>query len=258
MKRGYFLRKILIGVLCACVILLSACTAAPQDASTGGTAEGDSAILTGGSGSEILEIGDLTIDQQFEISNVTGMTITALAIKGAQESSYPQSQTLNGLNWESGKTARVHFDPQVVQQSVSGSGAADEPQASGREYDVAFKQLFDIELTFADGTKKELHNVDLNTLRDTVLEYADGVAYLSYTDETGAKARTLDAEKAAQVSETPAESEGVTVQSQSLSTSPYGYSYDEPSSGGSTGGGSGGASSVEQDPDLCVDDLVFR
>ncbi|MDR2587532.1 MAG: hypothetical protein LBC23_04650 [Coriobacteriales bacterium] len=254
MKSSKALRAIVLCMLCALCVLLSACVISsgshPADK---GEAAASSADPAGDA--SLLEIGNGAVEQYFDVSNATEMTIVGLAVKDAQAEDYPESQQLSGFSWEPGKVARVHFDPQSAQQA----SPDDNPQASEREYDVAFRQLFSILLTFSDGSTGELHSVNLDALQDATLEYADEVYYLSYTDDAGIRATTLDAEKAilAQAQEAN-EAQEAAAEEPAPETSQAPVESNEYSYDNSSPPASSPPPAVSQDSDACVTDPIFR
>ncbi|MGI6220978.1 MAG: hypothetical protein ACOYIP_03780 [Coriobacteriales bacterium] len=198
--------------------------------------------------------------QAIEITNSTEKDITNIAIKNSNSSDYEAGLMGEGTTWAAGQTATLNVALPEATDPISADDltlADDDPAR-----DILLRDSWDIQLTFADGSTAEMHNLLVNDIAKAEL-VADGDAVsMKYTskesgeevdskaieeeyqaakaaeDEAKAEAEKKAEEEAAAAAAAEAEA-AAAAQAQS-------YSYDY-SSGGSGGG------SVSQSGDSCVE-----
>lgn len=218
--------------------------------------------------------------------NETGQAITAVATKVSSAESFgdPLEQQ---SDWANDVSAELY----LVQVSVEATAqeTTETPNATvTAQEDLIVEPRTDIQITTADGMTYDLHQLNLEDIKDATFKIENGTAYLVYTSiASGEEVNTLDAElayqeqvkaaaqaqqqddpdasvKAASSADDQSSSASGTKSSSNKSTSSgSGSSSSSGSSSGSSGSSSSGSSSgssgsASSGEDVCVDDLVLN
>jgi hypothetical protein len=226
------------------------------------------------------------------LANETGLVINRLAIKLSVADAESYAILGDGLGWQDGETARIYYvDPPPTRPADP--SPAPEPEVEVRQYVVALRTQFDLEIEFRNAQTAELHNLDLYQLSDfsaaaIKVDPATGVFYLEFMEPmdefVGVRVSTLEAEKAnaeaeaeqraaqaqaeadqraaqadadQRAAEAQAEADQRASEAQATQnaapTSGGGYGWGPSTTSGSSGGGA-----ASQSEDQCVDDIILR
>lgn len=201
------------------------------------------------------------------VTNKTGADITGITIKNSASEEYPENMMAVGSKFAQEETVQLLYTPVPAEEQVTESTEATS--------DKAINELYDIRLSYEDGSVIEIQDVALSGMHDIELCYSDEVGYLTYVDaETGeqvstketALAQKAEAEAAATAAaeaEAAAAEEAATAASKqssdsssSSSSSSNSNSSDSSSSGSDSSDDS--SDSVEQSEDSCLDGVAIN
>lgn len=187
--------------------------------------------------------------QTFDIANKTEADITNIAFKNSNSDEYEAGLMAEGQTWKAGETATVNVVlPEATEAITADDLTLDEDNPAR---DILLRDCWDIQVTFADGTTSEMHNVLADDIASAELWVEDGKVYMLYTskesgEEVDSKlleADYADAQAAEDEAKAKAEEEAAAAAAaQAAAAESYNYS----------GGGSGGGS-VSQSGDSCVE-----
>lgn len=223
--------------------------------------------------------------------NETGQAITALAVKSTLAEDFSDALEQSG-DWASDATAELYLDPAIIEvtseKTVEGENAT-----VTEEQDVILEPRTDIRITTADGMTYELHQLNIEDIKDATVKLEGDTAYLVYTSiATGEEVDTLEAEQAyrdQQKAAAEAEQAANQQEQQQAGNNAQAASLTEKSSNGSSNAGStsnkstssssaskstsdsskssnsssssssgNSSSSASSGEDACVDDLVLN
>jgi len=128
----------------------------------------------------------------FLMTNSTGLVIVEIAIKDATAPAYPGGLMGSSALIEVDETVQVYYTPtlETAQEAIDMTEAPDEEER-------VFNVLYDILVTFEDGSTMEVWAIDLDALDDFAIRYGEDVLYIEYVDATtGEKVSTEDAARA--------------------------------------------------------------
>ncbi len=195
--------------------------------------------------------------QTFDIANKTEADITNIAFKNSNSDEYEAGLMAEGQTWKAGETATVNVVLPEATEAITADDLTLEEDNPAR--DILLRDCWDIQVTFADGTTSEMHNVLADDIASAELWVEDGKVYMLYTSkESGEEvdSKLLEADyadaqaaedeakaKAEEEAQKKAEEEAAAAAAaQAAAAESYNYS----------GGGSGGGS-VSQSGDSCVE-----
>ena len=247
----------------------------------------------------------------FLLTNATGNTITGLSVKSSAQPEYPSNMIASGQTVEADETVEFYYTPESAAGGSDAAQAEDAEEtpdaegapeaentseaedAAGEEEsapvaDAQINETYSLQVTFEDGTVKELSNFAVNDMQDADLMYEDEVVFVKYTsisaDESegaiqaaraaydaltdvqkqyAANAQLLTdqenalaalKQQAADEAAAQAAAEAAAAQSWEEQSGGYDYGYSDP--GYSTSGGS--SSGVSQSTDSCLGDVLIN
>lgn len=214
--------------------------------------------------------------------NETGQAITAVAVKSSFAEDFSDALEQSG-DWQSDATAELYLDPAIVEVS-SEKTVEGENATVTEEQDVILEPRTDIQITTADGMTYELHQLNIEDIKDATVKLEGDTAYLVYTSiATGEEVDTLEAEQAYQDQQKAAEeaeraaaqqeqqqaAEDAQAASSAAKSSNSGSNASSDSSNKSTSSSApkstpsstssdNSSSSASSGEDACVDDLVLN
>lgn len=119
------------------------------------------------------KVADITIGNQTDegyellLKNSTGLDITAIMIKTAQQEEYPANMMGETAVWKQGETAQVFYTPETT--------------LSETESDKVINTLYQAKFVLSDGTEVELSSLGLDDIDgEAELLFEDEVAFVSY------------------------------------------------------------------------------
>ena len=125
----------------------------------------------------------------FLLTNATGNTITGLSVKSSAQPEYPSNMIASGQTVEADETVEFYFTPESAAGGSDAAQAEDAEEASdaaGEEEsapvaDAQINETYSLQVTFEDGTVKEVSNFAVNDMQDADLMYEDEVVFVKYT-----------------------------------------------------------------------------
>lgn len=228
-------------------------------------------------GVESSEVVDLPI------KNDTEQAIVGFQFKSVDTEEYSANVMSADQTWEAGQIADIFFEGVAVAEKAAQSSEAShtaqentaaESEESAAAADLLLNEVYDLQLTTADGATIVLHQLNLTGLvgkQDLAIRYdaTSGLGYMTYLDDD-AEVSTLESEQqiaaqaqaeaeAAAAAEAEAEAEAAAEAERQAQSSRSSGGY---SSGGydSVSSGSGGGSAPSQTEDTCInpDDLALN
>lgn len=131
----------------------------------------------------------------FLLTNATGNTITGLSVKSSAQPEYPSNMIASGQTVEADETVEFYYTPESAagssdaaqaEDTADGESTPDAEDAAGKEdsapvADAQINETYSLQVTFEDGTVKELSNFAVNDMQDADLMYEDEVVFVKYT-----------------------------------------------------------------------------
>ena len=125
----------------------------------------------------------------FLLTNATGNTITGLSVKSSAQPEYPSNMIASGQTVEADETVEFYYTPESAAGGSDAAQAEDAEEASdaaGEEEsapvaDAQINETYSLQVTFEDGTVKEVSNFAVNDMQDADLMYEDEVVFVKYT-----------------------------------------------------------------------------
>ena len=151
--------------------------------------------------------------QSIEVMNSTEQDITNIAIKNSNSADYEPGIMGEDATWAAGKSATLNIVlPEATDPVEAGDLTLGEDDPSR---DILLRDSWDIQVTFADGTTAEMHNLLVNDIESAELWFEDGKVYMIYTskesgeeiDSTSIEAEYEEAKAAEEEAKAKAEEE---------------------------------------------------
>lgn len=140
----------------------------------------------------------------FLLTNATGNTITGLSVKSSAQPEYPSNMIASGQTVEADETVEFYYTPESAaggsdaaqaeeaEETSDAEGAPAEENTSEAEdaageeesapvADAQINETYSLQVTFEDGTVKEVSNFAVNDMQDADLMYEDEVVFVKYT-----------------------------------------------------------------------------
>lgn len=267
-------RKLTVASIAACFAALGLAGCAQQSAEEEPAIEEQQPAYDLVIGIESDEVVDLPIKNQTE------QAIVGLQFKLTDAAEYSANVMAADQVWEAGQTADVFFEGVAVEEEMVDPEANEAEEAAAEEASetgepLLLNEVYDVQLTAADGTVFALHQLSLTGLanaEDIAVSYdaATGFGYLTYLED-GAEVSTLESEQhiadaAAAVAQAEAEAAAAAqaeAEAQAQAEAEAAAAQQSRSSSYSSGSGSGGYDSVSsgsgsgsapaQREDTCID-----
>lgn len=267
-------RKLTVASIAACFAALGLAGCAQQPAEEELAIEEQQPAYDLVIGTESDEVVDLPIKNQTE------QAIVGLQFKLTDAAEYSANVMAADQVWEAGQTADVFFEGVAVEEETVDPEANEAEEAAAEEASetgepLLLNEVYDVQLTAADGTVFALHQLSLTGLanaEDIAVSYdaATGFGYLTYLED-GAEVSTLESEQhiadaAAAVAQAEAEAAAAAqaeAEAQAQAEAEAAAAQQSRSSSYSSGSGSGGYDSVSsgsgsgsapaQREDTCID-----
>lgn len=143
-------------------------------------------------------VGEQTEDAyDILLTNATGNVITGLSVKGSSEQEYPANmmgtdqkieadETIEFFYMSADQTDTSETAPNETTEtegaeSADSSSQADESEQSAPISDALINETYSLQVTFEDGTVKELSNFAVDDMEEADLMYEEEVIFVKYT-----------------------------------------------------------------------------
>ena len=127
------------------------------------------------------------------LTNATGNVITGLAVKSSSQTGYPANMMSTDLKIEADETVQFFYTAEYeggindvsssedsdASDSDTGSDTSEEETAPIAN--AAINETYSLQVTFEDGTVKELTTFAVDDMKEADLMYEDEVAFVKYT-----------------------------------------------------------------------------
>lgn len=129
------------------------------------------------------------------LTNATGNVITGLSVKGSSETAYPANMMASDQKIEADETVELFYTaPEYAGGGMSGPADGDNSDPSDTDVDstdnqeetapiadALINETYSLQVTFEDGTVKELSTFAVDDMDEADLMYEDEVAFVKYT-----------------------------------------------------------------------------
>ncbi len=211
---------------------------------------------------ELTTIGSKTDDSlEIQMDNAIGKPIDSVTVSLSTDVDFATPVFDSATDIGPFEEVLMYFVPSDVDPNRDVAEGVETQAAVG---DLIFRNLYNVQLVFNDGSVCVLHAINLEEIGAFKLcMSADGIVYVDYESNAGESGSTLEYEKAIIAAEqaaiaqaeaeaaaaAQAEADAAQAAAAAQNAAPqYNYNYG---SGATSGGGS-------QSADQCVDDLVFN